>query len=171
MENLTMLRFMLSQPSMERRSAMRFSISFGSSVGIAMPGRGTPSGPQRRRKSSKGSGSGGCSGMDASFAVFEKLAHLRLARECVLVAELDERTAERRLEKEIAREVGAGPVERAGRAQDEAHATRQLVHEARGDALERLRRRDEQHLHRAKLRVLARLRRNELERAVDALHA
>src|SRR5919109_421062 len=98
-----MLRFMLSQPSIERRSAMRLSISFGSRVGMAMPGNGTPSGPHRRRKNSNGSG--GDSGMDASFAVVEKLPHFSLAPHRVLEAEVDERAAERLLEQQIARKV------------------------------------------------------------------
>src|SRR4051794_35708055 len=152
-----MLRFMLSQPSIERRSAMRFSISAGSSVGMAMPGIGTPSGPQRRRKSSKGSCGGGWSGMDATFAVVEELPHLGVAAHGVIVAELDQRAAEGLLEQQVARKVRARAVERARRAQDEAHRAWQLGHEARRDALERLRGGDEQHLDRPQLRVLERV--------------
>src|SRR5688572_27738828 len=164
-----MLRFMLSQPSIERRSAMRLSISRGSSVGMAMPGSGTPSGPHRRRKSSKGS-CGGCSGMDASFAVVEKLAHLGLAPRGVLVAQVDESAAEALLEQQVARKVRARAVERAGRAQDETHAARQLMQEAGRDELEGLRRSDEEKLDRPQLRILQSLGGNQLERAVDALH-
>src|SRR3954468_5839328 len=171
MENLTMLRFMLSQPSIERRSAMRFWISAGSSVGMAMPGTGTPSGPQSRRKSSKGSCGGGWSGMDATFAVVEELAHLGIAPHGVVVAEVDQRAAERLLEQQVARKVRARAVEGAGRSQDETHGGRQLVHEARCDSLEGLRRRDEQHLHRPQLRVLERLGWNECERAIDPFEA
>src|SRR4051794_26331022 len=40
-ESFTMFKFMLSHVSTERRSEIRFSISFGSSVGIAIPGNGT----------------------------------------------------------------------------------------------------------------------------------
>src|SRR4051812_5697206 len=166
-----MLRFMLSQPSIERRSAMRFWISAGSSVGMAMPGTGTPSGPQSLRKSSKGSCGGGWSGMDATFAVVEKLAYLGIAPHGVVEAELDQRAAERLLEQQVARKVRARAVEGAGRTQDEAHGGRQLLHEARGDSLEGLRRRDEQHLDRPQLRVLAGLGRDERERAVDPLQA
>src|SRR5688572_13021402 len=165
-----MLRFMLSQPSIERRSAMRLSISLGSSVGMAIPGSGTPSGPHRRRKSSNGS-CGGWSGMDASFAIVEKLAHLGFAPGGVFVAQFDERAAEPLLKKEVAREVGARAVERSAGAQDEAHAARQLVEEARRDALQRLRRGDEEQLDRAQQRVLHRLGRYQRERPVDALHA
>src|SRR5262245_1787696 len=150
-ENFTMFRFMLSQPSIERRSAMRFSISLGSRVGIARPGSGTPSGPHSRRKSSSASCGGGCSGMSASFAVIERFARLGLAPHRVVVAEIDQRTAAGLLEQQVARKIGARAVERAGRAQEEAHRARQLVHEPRGDALEGLRRRDEQHLDRAQL--------------------
>src|SRR5687768_15829869 len=116
-----MLRFMLSQPSIERRSAMRLSISAGSRVGIAMPGSGTPSGPHRRRKRSNGSCGGFSSGMGAFLGGREKLLHLGLAGCRVLVAQLDERAAERLLEQQVAREVGARAVERACRAQQEAH--------------------------------------------------
>src|SRR5215831_18408292 len=126
-----MLRFMVSQPSIERRSAMRFSTSCGSSVGIAMPGSGTPSGPHRRRNISNGSGrvwpenpafgSFGSSAMGGALGLLEERLHLGLARDRVLVAEVDEGAAERFLEQQVARKVRAGAVERPGRAQDEAH--------------------------------------------------
>src|SRR5688500_1274770 len=147
-ENFTMLRFMLSQASTERSSAMRFSTSCGSKVGMAMPGSGTPSGPHRRRNISNGSGGGVCSAIGFLGGV-EEGPHFRLAGHGVLVAKVDQRPAERLLEQQVAREVRAGAVERAGGAQDEAHRGGQLVDEARGDALEGLRGRDEQHLHRA----------------------
>src|SRR6185503_18132496 len=54
MESLIMFRFMLSHASSERSSVMRFSTSFGSKVGTAMPGIGTPSGPHSRRNISNG---------------------------------------------------------------------------------------------------------------------
>src|SRR5262245_25815009 len=120
MENLSMLRFMLSQASTERSSAMRFSTSFGSKVGTARPGIGTPSGPHRRRNISNGSG-GGSSAMGLILSRAEELAHLGLARHGVLVAEVDERAAERLLEQQVARQVRARAVERAGGAQHEAH--------------------------------------------------
>src|SRR4029077_14486949 len=145
-ENFTMLRFMLSHASTERSSAMRFSTSCGSQVGIAMPGSGTPRPPHRRRNISNGSCGGACSGIGSFFRRGEELAHLGFAADGVLVAEIDERAAEAFLEEQVARQVRAGPVERPGRLQDEAHGARQLVQEARGDALDRLRRRDEQHL-------------------------
>src|SRR5262245_33711338 len=145
MANFTMLRFMLSQPSTDRSSAMRFSTSFGSSVGIAMPGRGTPSGPHSRRNISNGSWGGFSSAMGSLLGRPEELAHLGLARHRVLVAEVDQRAAERLLEQQVASKVGARAVQGAGRTQDEAHRPRQLVDEARGDALEGLRGRDEQH--------------------------
>src|SRR3954463_9397514 len=115
MENFTMLRFMASHPSIERRSAMRLSISLGSRVGIAMPGIGTPSGPQSRRKSSNGSC--GWSGMNASFAIVEKVPHFGFPALRVLVAKVDQRAAERLLEQEVACEVRARAGERAGRSQ------------------------------------------------------
>src|SRR3982751_5862342 len=128
-----MLRFMFSQASIERISVMRFSISFGSSVGIAMPGSGTPSGPHRVRNISKGSCGGleGESAMGVAFGVVEELPHLGFARGGVLVAEVDQGAAKRFLEQQVARKVGARAVERARWAQNEAHATRQLVDEAR----------------------------------------
>src|SRR5688572_32734725 len=106
MENLSMLRFMLSQASTERSSAMRFSTSCGSKVGTARPGSGTPSGPHRRRNISKGSCGGMSSGMDAALLQAEEFAHLGLARHGVLVAQVDERAAERFLEEQVARQVG-----------------------------------------------------------------
>src|SRR5688572_8112747 len=128
-ENFTMLRFIVSQPSTERSSAMRFSSSAGSSVGIDMPGSGTPSGPHRRRNISNGS-CGGVSAMDLAFWArsggdFEQFLHLGGPAHRVLVAEVDHRAAERLLEQQVAGQVGAGAVERAGRAQDEAHGARQ----------------------------------------------
>src|SRR5574341_1338462 len=142
-----MLRFMLSQASTERSSAMRFSTSCGSKVGTAMPGIGTPSGPQRRRNISNGFSGGVSSAMGATGLQPEEFAHLGGARLGVLVAEVDERLAERLLEEQVARDVRARAAERAGRAQHEAHGARQLVDEARGDALERLRRRNKEHFH------------------------
>ena len=50
-----MFRFIASHTSTDFSSLMRLSISFGSSVGIVMPGTGTPSGPHRRRNISNGS--------------------------------------------------------------------------------------------------------------------
>src|SRR3954467_13132101 len=147
MENFTMLRFMLSHASTERRSAMRLSTSFGSNVGIAMPGSDTPRLPHSRRYISNGSCGGGVSSaMRGFFGRREELLDLRLAADGVLVAQIDERAAERLLEEQVARQVRSRAVERAGRLQDEAHRRRQLVQEARRDALDRLRRRDEQHL-------------------------
>src|SRR5688500_20359400 len=125
-----MLRFMLSQPSIERRSAMRLSISLGSSVGMAIPGSGTPSGPHRRRKSSNGS-CGGWSGMDASFAIVEKLAHLGFAPGGVFVAQLDERAAEPLFEKEVDRGVGARAGECFAPGQEGAHEARVARERAR----------------------------------------
>src|SRR3954466_8231433 len=121
-ENFTMFRFILSHASTERRSEIRFSISFGSSVGIAMPGKGTPSWPQSRRYISKGSCGGGGGGVSAmgAFGSVEEFAHLGLAHGGVLVAQVDERAAERLLEEQIAREVGTRAVEGTGRTQDEA---------------------------------------------------
>src|SRR5262245_17467084 len=121
-----MFRFMVSQPSIERRSVMRFCTSSGSRVGIAIPGIGTPSGPHRRRNISNGSACGaglesGWSAMGGAFGGLEERLDLRLARHCVLVAEVDEGAAEGFLEKQVARKVRARAVERAGRAQDEAH--------------------------------------------------
>src|SRR5258708_33659497 len=144
-----MLRFMLSHASTERRSAMRFSTSCGSKVGIAMPGSGTPRLPHRRRYISKGSGGGVFSSAMAfgGLGRVEEFAQLGLAADGVLVAEIDERAAEGLLEQEVAREVRARAAQRPGGFQEEAHGERQLVDEARGDALDRLRRRHEQHLH------------------------
>src|SRR3982751_4986567 len=105
MENFTMLRFMLSQASTERSSAMRLSTSCGSKVGMAMPGSGTPSGPHRRRNISKGSCGGLSSGIRFFLGGIEQFAHFCLAADGVLVAKIDERTAERALEKQIARQV------------------------------------------------------------------
>src|SRR5258708_19102321 len=169
-----MLRFMLSQASIERRSAILFSTSCGSKVGIAMPGSGTPSGPHSRRNISNGSWGGVLSLAIGPFVRrVEELAHLRLSADGVLVAEVDERAAERFLEQEVAREVRARAVERAGRLEEEAHRRRQLVQEARGDALDRLRGCDEQHLDRPQsdAGVAEALRRDQLDGAVDALHA
>src|SRR5262249_37309627 len=173
-ENVTMLRFMVTQPAIERRSVMRFSTSWGSSVGIAMPGIGTPSGPHRRRNISNGSACGAgleSSAMGGALGGLEECFYLGLARDRVLVAEVDERAAEGFLEKEVARKVRARAGERAGRAQDEAHGRRQLVDEARRDALDRLRRRDEQHFHRPQLdrRLRHALARDQADGAVDAL--
>src|SRR5262249_44076522 len=139
-----MLRFMASQPSTERSSAMRFSISAGSRVGIAMPGSGTPSGPHRRRNNSNGScGDWSVIGFPSdSGSDLEQLLHLVGAARGVLVAEVDQRAAERFLEQQVAGEVRPRAVERACRAQDEAYGARQLVQEARRDALDRLRRGD-----------------------------
>src|SRR5262245_29537465 len=100
-----MLRFMLSQASTERSSAMRFSTSFGSKVGTAMPGTGTPSGPHRRRNISNGSC--GVSAMRPPFLAFfqpEELAHLGGARLGVAVTQVDQRLAERLLEQQVARQ-------------------------------------------------------------------
>src|SRR3954466_13517463 len=132
-----MLRFMLSHASTERRSVMRFSTSCGSKVGIAMPGSGTPRLPHRRRNISNGSCGGGAWSAMAldGLGRVEEFAHLGLAADRVLVAQIDQRAAERRLEQQVAREVGARAVEGAGRLQHEAHRGRQLVQEARGDAL------------------------------------
>src|SRR5436190_8113064 len=134
-----MLRFMLSHASTERRSAMRFSTSFGSKVGIAMPGSGTPRLPHRRRYISKGSCGGVSSAMRGLFRRLEELLDLGFAADRVLVAEVDQRAAERLLEEEIAREVRPRAVQRPGGLEHEAHRGRQLVQEARGDALDRLR--------------------------------
>src|SRR5688572_8079717 len=129
-----MLRFMLSHASTERSSAMRFSTSCGSKVGTAMPGIGTPSGPQSRRNISNGSCGGVSSGMRAALLERgEEFPHLGLAHRGVAVAEVDQRAAERLLEKKVARQVRARAVERAGGPQHEAHGARQLVDEARGD--------------------------------------
>src|SRR5687768_9638141 len=106
MENLSMFRFMLSQASTERSSAMRRSTSCGSKVGTAMPGIGTPSGPHRRRNISKGSCGGVSLAMGDAFFQPEKLADFYFPGDGVLVAEVDERAAERLLEKQVAREVG-----------------------------------------------------------------
>src|SRR3954467_15521722 len=111
-----MLRFMLSQPSTERSSAMRFSTSCGSKVGIAIPGSGTLSGPHSRRNISKGSCGGFWSSAIGSFLRRgAQVAHLLLPRQGVLVAEVDERAAERLLEEQVACQVRARAVERAGR--------------------------------------------------------
>src|SRR5438105_12675394 len=126
-ENLIMLRFMLSHASTERRSAMRFSTSCGSKVGIAMPGSGTPSGPHSRRNISKGSCGGWDSAIGSFFRRVEELLQLGLAADGVLVAQIDQRAAERFLEQEVARQVGTRAVQRAGRLEDEAHRGRQLV--------------------------------------------
>src|SRR3954449_7479468 len=109
--------------------------------------------------------------MDATFAVVEELAHLGIAPHGVVVAKLDQRAAERLLEQEVARKVRARAVEGAGRSQNETHGRRQLMHEARRDSLEGLRRRDEQHLDRPQLRVLERLGGYERERTIDPLEA
>src|SRR6185295_11002680 len=103
MANFTMLRFMFSQPSTERSSTRRFSTSAGSRVGIDMPGSGTPSGPHRRRNISNGS-AGGVSAMRALLGRSEELSHFGLARHGVLVAEVDQRAAERLLEQQVARQ-------------------------------------------------------------------
>src|SRR5437773_9154194 len=106
-----MLRFMLSQASIERRSAMRLSSSCGSRVGIAMPGSGTPSGPHSRRNISNGSCGGGAgSAIGVAFRIVEEFLHLGLARRGVLVAQVDQRPAERLLEQQVARQVGARAV-------------------------------------------------------------
>src|SRR5690242_1293897 len=135
-----MLRFMLSHASTERSSAMRFSTSRGSKVGIAMPGSGTPSGPQSRRNISNGSWGGLSSGIERGLLLrrVEERVHLGLAADGVLVAEVDQRAAERLLEQQVARQVGARAVERAGGLEDETHRFRQLVQETRRDALDRL---------------------------------
>src|ERR1044071_833268 len=99
MENFTMLRFMLSHASTERRSAIRFSTSCGSKVGIAMPGSGTPRLPHSRRYISNGSEGGVSSAMDRFFDRGEEFLDLGLAADGVLVAEVDERAAERLLEE------------------------------------------------------------------------
>src|SRR5690348_15644930 len=104
-----------------------------------MPGSGTPSGPHRRRNISNGSWGGLSSGIQGFFLRrIEELAHLRFSRNRVLVAEVDQRAAERALEEQVAREVGPGTVERPGRLEEEAHRGRQLMQEARRDALDRL---------------------------------
>src|SRR5690348_1243557 len=100
-----MLRFMLSQPSTDLSSTMRFSTSAGSSVGMAMPGIGTPSGPHSRRNISNGSWGGFSSAIRGLLRRREELAHLLLPRHRVLVAEVDERAAEGLLEQQVAREV------------------------------------------------------------------
>src|SRR3954468_10528146 len=110
MENFTMLRFMLSQASTERRSAMRLSSSFGSKVGIAMPGSGTPRLPHRRRYISKGSCGGASSAMDSFFGRREKLLNLGFPADRILVTEVDKRAAEGFLEQQVAREVRARAV-------------------------------------------------------------
>src|SRR5207247_9837996 len=105
-----MLRFMLSQASTERRSAMRFSTSCGSKVGIAMPGSGTPRLPHKRRNISNGScGGAPSSGIGPFLGRIEELAHLGLAADGVLVAQIDERAAERLLGQAIARRGRARP--------------------------------------------------------------
>src|SRR5712671_700103 len=113
MENFTMLRFILSHASIERRSVIRFSTSFGSSVGIAMPGSGTPREPHRLRYISNGSCGGRDpeSAMGVAFSFIEELPDLGLARHRVLVAEVDQRAAERLLEQEVARKIGARAVQ------------------------------------------------------------
>src|SRR5688500_15615948 len=173
MESLSMLRFMASHASTDSSSAMRFSTSCGSKVGTAMPGSGMPSGPHRRRNISKGSCGGVLSAMGPIFFDSEEFAYLGFARHGVLVSQVDERAAERLLEQQVARQVGARAVEGASGAQHEAHRGGQLVQEARSDALQGLRGRDEKHLHGAQ--VHARLRqllgRDQLHRAVDALEA
>src|SRR5258706_7800218 len=108
------LRFILSQPSTDFSSWMRRSISLGSSVGMAMPGTGTPSGPHRRRNISNGSGGVLGSAMLVR-RIVEEGAHFAFAADRVLVAQIDQRAAERRLEQQIAREVRARAVHRAGR--------------------------------------------------------
>src|SRR5207237_10112778 len=125
MDTFTMMRLMLSQASTERSSAMRFSTSCGSEVGIAMPGSGTPRPPHRRRNISKGSCGGGSSGIRPCLRRGEELAHLRFAADGVLVAEIDERAAERLFEEQIARQVRARAVQRAGWLEGEAHGARQ----------------------------------------------
>src|SRR5689334_14045360 len=132
-----MLRFILSHASTDLRSLIRFSTSCGSKVGIAMPGSGTPRLPQRRRYISNGSGDGGVFSSATALGHLgsEEFAQLGLAADGVLIAEVDERAAETLLEEEVARQVGARARQRAGGLQDEAHGHRQLVDEARGDAL------------------------------------
>src|SRR5512134_4064104 len=168
-----MLRFMVSQASIERSSEIRFSTSRGSKVGTAMPGMGTPSGPHRRRNISNGSCGGLSSGMGAALFQSKEFAHFGFAGKGVAVAKVDQRAAERLLEQEVAREIRARAVEGAGGPQYEAHGPRQLMDEARGDALQRLRGGDEKHLDRAQLdvRLGEALGRDQLDRAVDALQA
>src|SRR6185503_8594810 len=133
-ESLSMLRFMLSHASTDFSSAMRFSTSCGSKVGTAMPGSGIPSGPNRRRNISNGSCGGVCSAMGPILVYCEEFAYLGFARRGVLVAEVDERGADRHREHQLARKVRAGAVEGAGGAQHEADGAGQLVQEARRDA-------------------------------------
>src|SRR5688572_25936126 len=121
MESLSMLRFMLSHASTDFSSAMRFSTSCGSKVGTAMPGSGMPSGPHRRRNISRGSCGGGSSAMGPIFFDSEEFAYLRFTRHGVLITQVDERAAERLLEQQVARQVGARAAEGAGRTQHEAH--------------------------------------------------
>src|SRR6187431_1184804 len=113
-ESRSMLRFMLSHCSTDLSSAMRFSTSCGSKVGTVMPGIGTPSGPHRRRNISNGSCGGVSSAMRLVLLDAEEFAHLGGARLGVLVAQVDQRAAERLLEQQVAREVRARAVERAG---------------------------------------------------------
>src|SRR5437868_15350272 len=98
-----MLRFMLSQASTERRSAILFATSCGSKVGIAMPGSGTPSGPHRRRNISKGSCGGAGSAIGPFLRRIEELLQLGFAADGVLVAQIDQRAAERFFKQQIAR--------------------------------------------------------------------
>src|SRR5256885_16593393 len=98
-----MLRFMLSQASTERRSAMRFSTSCGSKVGIAMPGSGTPRLPHRRRNISNGScGGAPSSGIGPFLGRIKELAHLGLAADGALVPQMPRRPAEGFAETELA---------------------------------------------------------------------
>src|ERR1017187_704440 len=158
----SMLRFRLSQFSTDFRSVIFFSTASMSSVGATIPGMGNPMGFHSFFMNSNGSGSG--SDMAApryamgnsefnpnSLTYAQKLQHRVTLGECVPIAKIDEGAAKGLLEQQIARQVGTVAVHRADAAQHEFQHPGQFLHVPAGDALDRLARRNNQHLDRAQV--------------------
>src|SRR6266850_3986532 len=106
------LRFMLSQVSTDLSSEMRLSTSV---IAVAAPLRlesGSPMGPQRFLRNSKGSGGGFMSRspemqVASLLSGAQEFQQLGAAGHCVLVAQVDQRLAISRLEQQVAREIGS----------------------------------------------------------------
>src|ERR1017187_1015170 len=158
----SMLRFRLSQFSTDFRSVIFFSTASMSSVGATIPGMGNPMGFHSFFMNSNGSGSG--SDMAApryamgnsefnpnSLTYAQKLQHRVTLGECVPIAKIDEGAAKGLLEQQVARQVGTVAVHRADAAQHEFQHPGQFLHVPAGDALDRLARRNYQHLDRAQV--------------------